>query len=146
MRTLIVLVSLAMMTVAGCAYTHETIPTANIPFAKASYELGGETSAESCGVYIMGVNFANLFGTDTAATSGGAAAGPLAGLLGGGLVEEAEAIYNALQSMPEATHLLSPRVVNTFAGIGNMGMPFFGSRCSTVKAHAVKMGGPNAAQ
>ena len=96
----------------------------------------------------MGVNFANLFGTDTAATSGGGGGGgPLAGLLGGGgLVEEAEAIYNALQSMPEATHLLSPRVVNTFAGIGNMGMPFFGSRCSTVKAHAVKMGGPNAAQ
>ena len=146
MRTLLVLVSLAMMTAAGCSWTHETIPVADIPFAKASYELGGETSAESCGVYIMGYNFANLFGTDTAATSGGAAANPLAALLGGGIIEESEAIYNALQSMPEATHLLSPRVVNSFAGIGTLGMPFFGSRCSTVKAHAVKMGGPNAAQ
>jgi len=136
-----------MMTVAGCAYTHETIPEANIPFAKASYELGGETSAESCGVYIMGLNFASLFGTDTAAMSGGARAmNPLSMLLGGGIPEQGEALYNALQSMPEATHLLKPRVVNTFAGIGNMSIPFFGSRCSTVKAHAVKMGGPNAAQ
>ena len=145
-RTLFLSLGMAIITATGCAFTKETIPEAEIPFARASYELGGETSAESCGTYFFGINWEDIFGNETASTVGGDSVGILDFLFGGGPTEQAEATYIALQSMPGATHLLAPRAVNTFSGFGTLGIPLFGERCSRVKARAVKMGGPNPVQ
>jgi hypothetical protein len=129
----------------GCSHTNATIPDAGIPFARASYKLAGQTSEEECGTYILGLNFGSLFATETGTRTAGG--GGILGLFsGGGTLEEQEAIYKALEKIPEATHLLEPRVKNSFVGIGYVSLPFFGKRCATVKSHAVTMGDVNAAQ
>ena len=136
-RIAVILISFSLC--AGCSFTSESIPEANIQFAKARYELGGATSAEECGTYILFMNFGTLFGTDTAYTSGGG--GGLAALLGGS-AEQNQALYMALQKMEGATHLMKPRVVTTFSGIGTTSLPLFGKRCASVTAQAVTAGGP----
>ncbi len=132
--------------VVGCSHTNATIPDAGIPFARASYKLAGQTSEEECGTYILGLNFGSLFATETGTRSGGA--GGILGLIGGGggTLEEQQALYKALEKIPEATHLLEPRVKNSFVGVGYVGLPFFGKRCAAVKSHAVTMGDVNPAQ
>ena len=60
-RIAVILISFSLC--AGCSFTSESIPEANIQFAKARYELGGATSAEECGTYILFMNFGTLFGT-----------------------------------------------------------------------------------
>jgi len=131
----------------GCAHTNATIPDAGIPFARASYKLAGQTSEEECGTYILGINFGSIFATETGTRTAGGGGGIL-GLLGGGggTLEEQEALYKALEKVPEATHLLEPRVKNSFTGIGYISLPIFGKRCATVKSHAVTMGDVNPAQ
>ena len=130
----------------GCAHTNASIPDAGIPFARASYKLAGETSEEECGTYILGINFGSIFATETGTRTAGGGGGILGLFASGGTLEEQEALYKALEKIPTATHLLEPRVKNSFVGVGYVSLPIFGKRCATVKSHAVTMGDVNPAQ
>jgi hypothetical protein len=141
MRSLL-LVAVASFGLSGCAFKSAAIPGANIPFASADYKVMGKTTAESCGAYVFMLDFAHLL----ASKDGGVSAGssdPLSALLGalpiGGSPETSRALYKALNKMPEATHLLDIRTEGSFTGIGTMGLPLFGERCSTVHARGVKI-------
>jgi hypothetical protein len=144
-RTLIVLLALAAFSVTtGCARRGASIPGAAIPFAKADYTVLGNTNAEECGSYILNIDFGHLF-NDQSASVGVAAADPFSAVLGliGGVVgpkETGRALYTALEKIPEATHLLAPRVHTTQSGIWLGPLMIFGQRCATVDARGVVIG------
>ena len=155
-RFLIALTAVAALT--GCNMKGTSIPGAAIPFAKADYTIMGATNAEECGTYIIGIDWVHIFknegamvapGTFTLQDAGGAiGAGATAGRLS---PEGSRALYYALEKMPEATHLLAPRVNVETTGIPLGPSPYapilFGKRCASVEAHGVKIGDrPNAQQ
>jgi hypothetical protein len=135
----------AMATLAGCNLKSHTFPGAPLPFASVDYDVLGATSAEACGTYIFGIDFGHLF-TDNQGAAGAAAGGdPLSAILGllpiGGPSPEAgRALYDAMEKMPEATNLYSPKIHETVTGISPFGMPLFGQRCAEVEARGVKLG------
>ncbi len=139
--------AVAFAVLSGCSYKNHAAPgfgPSGSRFASVDYSVLGETSAEACGTYVFGIDFGHLF-VDKAGASGGGAADPLSALLGalmGGNPEEARALYEALDKMPEATHLAAYRSHTTSDGLtaGKFGPPIFGKRCSTIVAHGVKMG------
>lgn len=145
MKTRLLLLGITITFMSACAFTNKTVPGAGIPFARADYKLKGATSDKECRTYIVGLNFPRLFFDEFATISGGGGGGIMAligNLFGGGYPETAEALYKAIAKMPGATHLLKSTVKSTFSGFGWLGMPFFGKRCSAVRAHAVHMGQP----
>jgi len=140
----------AFTVLAGCSYKNHLAPPfgpSGSRFASVDYTVLGETSAEACGTYVFGIDFGHLF-VDKAGASGDGAADPISALLGvvgalmGGNPEEARALYEALDKMPEATHLAAHRTHVTSDGLtlGKFGPPIFGERCATIVAHGVKMG------
>ncbi|MEY3212704.1 MAG: hypothetical protein RIT28_3185, partial [Pseudomonadota bacterium] len=108
----------------GCALKGATIPGAPIPFAKADYTVLGATNAEECGAYILAIDFGHLFKNEGAAIMPGSygldgAIGMQAGFVQTGALtaEGRRALYVAMEKMPEATHLLAPRVTIETTGI-----------------------------
>jgi hypothetical protein len=148
-RLVLALSAVAMMT--GCALKGSTVPGAPIPFAKADYTVLGSTNHEECGTYIFTIDFGHLFKNEGASimpgtftldgTLGTGAAVMHSGMLG---PEGSRAMYYALEKMPEATHLLAPRVHTELKGVPlfpSAGAPvLFGTRCTTVEARGVKIG------
>lgn len=132
------LLPLALLALSGCSLKGAQVPSADIPFAEADYTLMGKTSAESCGTYILGIDWGHLFKNESASTTGGDAL-PIPLPIGGGTAEQKRALYDALEKMPDATHLLEPRVESSFSGVGTIGLPMFGKRCAMVHAHGVKI-------
>ena len=134
----------------GCAMKSSTIPGAPIPFAKADYTVMGSTSAEECGSYILGINFQALFKNEAAGSVPGTFT--MSGTVGAGAAmmnnamlspEGSKALYMALEKMPEATHLLAPRVNIEANGVTlgpGTGIVIFGKRCATVEARGVRIG------
>ena len=57
-----------------------------------------------------------------------------------GNAEARRALYEALGRIPDATHLMAPRVSSSFNGLGTTKLPIFGQRCSTVEARGVRIG------
>lgn len=146
-RLLLAAVALAAFT--GCSMKSASIPGAPIPFAKADYTVLGATNAEECGSYIIGINFASLFKNEGGMILPGSfTVDGAAGTMPGGLHSAAmtpegrKALYMALEKMPEATHLLAPRVTVEATGITMLKStyPIFGKRCATVEARGVKIG------
>ena len=136
-------ISAVALAAAGCTNKHATIPNAGIPFAAADYQVMGNTNAEECAKYIIGIDFAHLFSDQMATVEGGGNMGILGALLGGASTpEESRALYSALEKMPEATHLLAPRVKTSTTGvvIPFLGFIIFGDRCAVVDARGVKIG------
>lgn len=134
----------ATATLAGCNLKSHSFPGAPLPFASVDYDVMGATSAEACGTYIFGIDFGHLF-IDNQGNSAASAADPLSMILGmlpiGGPSPEAgRALYDAMEKMPEATNLYSPKVHETVTGISPFGIPFFGQRCAEVEARGVKLG------
>ena len=135
-----VLAAGVLLAASGCDLKRAAIPGADIPFAKADFTVLGNTNAEACGTYIFGINWAELLQNDRASISAGSG-GLLALLFGGvGSPEAAGALYMALEKIPEATHLLSPRVHTVTTGFAPFGLPFFASRCAVVDARGVVIG------
>ncbi|GDX78672.1 hypothetical protein LBMAG42_04830 [Deltaproteobacteria bacterium] len=137
----------AALLLAGCSYKNHNSPGFGARFASVDYTVLGETSAEACGTYVFAIDFGHLFVDKAGATSGGGSGGDpisalLGALLGGGTAEEARALYEALDKMPEATNLAAYRshVTNDGLTAGKFGPPIFGRRCATIVAHGVKMG------
>lgn len=124
-------------TVSGCARRHVGIPGAAIPFAKANYTVLANVNAEECGTYIFGIDWAHLFSNEAAGITGGSILGSL---FGGMSAEGSRALYMALDKIPEATHLLSPRVHTSANGLLMGTWPIFGTRCSIVDARGVRIG------
>ena len=136
--------ALFALTLSGCALKGAKIPGAPIPWADAGYTIMGKTTEEACGSYIFGIDFGHLFanqGASVSASSGASGLGAILAMLpvGGGTKEESRALYHALDKIPEATHFLDIRAESSFAGLGTMGFPVFGQRCSTVHARGVKI-------
>lgn len=127
----------------GCSYKNHNAPGFGAPWASVDYTVLGETSAEACGTYIFGIDFGHLF-VDKAGSGGAAGADPISALLSmfSGNPEESRALYEALDKMPEATHLAAYRshITNDGLTAGKFGPPIFGKRCATIVAHGVKMG------
>ncbi len=134
----ILLVLAGFTFISGCAHKNTNIPSADIPFAEADYEVLGKTNAEACGTYVFGIDFIHLFrdrSTTMAATPG------LFGLFGIGLTREgSRALYDALEKIPEATHLVAPRVHTDRIGVGIGPFLLFGRRCAVVDARGVVIG------
>lgn len=129
-----VLAAGVLLAASGCDLKRAAIPGADIPFAKADFTVLGNTNAEACGSYIFGISA--LFSNERASIN-------LPGLFSGsgvGSPEAASALYMALEKIPEATHLLSPRVHTVISGFAPFGLPFFGSRCAVVDARGVVIG------
>jgi hypothetical protein len=131
----------------GCALKGATIPGAPIPFAKADYTVLGATNAEECGAYIIGIDFGHLFKNEGAAIMPGSygldgAIGMQAGFVQSGAMtaEGRRALYVAMEKMPEATHLLAPRVTIETTGIpiGPVpgARPLFGKRVLVTRAES----------
>ncbi|MDF1562514.1 MAG: hypothetical protein P1V51_05700 [Deltaproteobacteria bacterium] len=144
-RILIALLAVSTLTLAaGCSRRHVGIPGAAIPFAKADYTVLANVNAEECGTYIFGIDWAHLFSNEAASITAGQSSSPFAiigALLGGGMsAEGSRALYMALDKIPEATHLLSPRVHTSANGLLFGSMPIFGTRCSIVDARGVRIG------
>ena len=134
----IVLVLSVLVLASGCALKSATIPSADIPFAEADYTVLGNTNAEACGNYVFGIDFVHLF-SDRSTTIGGTPG--LLGLLTTGLTREgARALYDALEKIPEATHLVAPRVHTNSVGFGIGPVLLFGRRCAIVDARGVVIG------
>jgi len=123
----------------GCAFKGATVPNAGIPFAEADYKVMGKTTADTCGTYLFGIDWAHLFSNQGAMVTG-ASVLPIPFISGGGSPEQRRAMYLALEMIPDATHLLEPRVETTFTGLGTSFMPLFGKRCATVHARGVQIG------
>jgi len=142
-RILLALLAVSVLTVAsGCSRRHVGIPGAAIPFAKADYTILANVNAEECGTYIFGIDWAHLFSNESAgitASASGGIAGILGSLMGGMSAEGARALYMALDKIPEATHLLSPRVHTSANGLLFFSTPIFGTRCSIVDARGVRI-------
>lgn len=124
------LLAAAALMLSGCAMKSANIPSANIPFADAGYTVLGETTEESCGSYVLGIDFGHLF-SDQGASAGWS-------ILSTDTPESSRALYAALAKIPEATHLLDTRVETESTGI-LLGRPIFGQRCATVHAWGVKI-------
>lgn len=133
----------AAIVLSGCSYKNHSAPGFGAKFASVDYTVLGETSAEACGTYVFGIDFGHLFVDKAGAVSGGGG-DPLSILLQmlGGNPEEARALYEALDKMPEATNLAAYRSHVTSDGLtlGKSMQPIFGKRCATIVAHGVKMG------
>jgi hypothetical protein len=142
------LMVLALALLPACSLKTRTIPDAPLPFASVDYTVLGSTTADSCGTYILAIDFGHLFSTTKGGTStsgSGSSSSPISAILGavmGGMgPEESRALYDALEKMPEATNLYAPRIETEASGVGIiMGRPIFGQRCATVEAHGVKLG------
>lgn len=136
----------AAVLLSGCSYKNHNAPRFDARFASVDYSVLGETSAEACGTYVFGIDFGHLF-TDKAGNATYGAADPwllILGIVGfwGPTPEEARALYEALDKMPEATNLAEHRshVTNDGLTFLKFGPPIFGRRCATIVAHGVKMG------
>lgn len=134
----------ATAALAGCNLKSHSFPGAPLPFASVDYDVMGATSAEACGTYIFGIDFGHLF-TDNQGSAAAAGGDPLSAIIGmlpiGGPSPEAgRALYDAMEKMPEATNLYSPKVHETVTGFSPFGIPFFGQRCAEVEARGVKLG------
>lgn len=140
MRSLLVFGALLL---AGCNFKYHSIPGAPLPFASVNYTVMGATSAEACGTYVFGIDFGHLFADQQGSSSGGAT-DPLSAIIGliagGGSPESGRALYDALEKMPEATNLYSPKIHTTVTGFAPFGMPIFGKRCAAIEARGVKLG------
>ncbi len=128
---------LALLTV-GCNKKKHSIPRGmSQPLAKIDYTILGATNHEECGTYILAIDWGHLFANQSYADP---AAGIL-GFLGSYNAEASRALYHAADKMPEATHLVAPRVHSTSSGVLLPGgVPLFGERCSSVEAHGLKTG------
>lgn len=137
------IVGLLLSAAVGCSFKHAKVPEADIPFARADYSLGDKVSQESCNTYIFGIDFSALFGSDTAAVPTGAASALPIPIPGTGFAPEVnEAMYNAVQKMPDATHVVQPRIHTTTKGLVTFGTPIFGKRCGQVDAVSATIKGP----
>ena len=130
----------ALASLAGCSYKFHAAPGSDFHMANADYTVLGETSAEACGTYII-IDWAHLFADKSGSVSGGGG-DPISALLSalGGNPEESRAMYEALEKMPEATHVMAHRSHTTEDGIVMFGRPIFGKRCTRVVGHGVKIG------
>ena len=117
----------------GCSLKTHSIPGADIPFAEANYTVMGKVSHEECGTYTFGLDIVHLF-DDQQASGGAASSLPIPIPIPTGSPEQERALYGALEKMPEATHLLSPRVQTETSGISLGPIILFGKRCSTIYA------------
>ena len=125
----------------GCSFKGAGVPNAPIPFAEADYQVMGKTTADACGGYVFGIDWVHLFGDERASVKASSSVLPISLPLPYGTTpEEARALYLALELMPDATHLLEPRVETSFKGLGWDFLPLFGKRCATVHARGVKIG------
>jgi hypothetical protein len=145
------LAAVALLVTTGCALKGSSVPGASIDFAKADYTVLGATNAEECGTYILGIDWGHLFKNEGAmiapgsftmtGTAGLGAAGVHNALLA---PEGRRALYMSLEKMPDATHLLAPRVNVEIKGVPLGPSPYapllFGQRCATVEARGVKIG------
>ncbi len=108
-------------------------------FANADFTVMGRTNAETCSTYAFGLNFSHIF-SDNSANVGGSVGGIFGSILGGPSGEESRAIYAALEKMPEASHLISPKINSVESGLAPFGLMLFGSKCATVDARGVLIG------
>mgnify|MGYP004352247505 CR=1 FL=1 len=134
-------VAAGILALTACNLKSQTIPGFNPRFASADYQVLARTNHEECGTYVF-IDWGHLFKDESASISGGSG-NPLdsiIGLLPFGVAETDRALYHALERIPEATHLLEPRVHTSWEGIALAPFLMFGTRCSTVEAHGVRIG------
>ncbi|MFT6146715.1 MAG: hypothetical protein ACJAZO_005219 [Myxococcota bacterium] len=127
----------------ACNLKSQTIPGFSPRFASADYQVLARTNHEECGTYVF-IDWGHLF-KDESATVSASASNPLASILAsipflGGPPESSRALYHALERIPEATHLLEPRIHTSWEGIALAPFLMFGTRCATVEAHGVRIG------
>jgi hypothetical protein len=149
-RSGILLGALALLTV-GCNVKKHGVPAGMTqPLDKIDWTILGATNHEECGTYILAIDWAHLFANQSFDAGDpppvvGAPFG-LAGIIAVMSVgrynpDESRALYHAADKMPDATHLIAPRVHSTSSGILLPGgLPLFGERCASVEARGLKVG------
>lgn len=136
-RFLLVAVCLALNI--ACTNRSRNIPEAKITFASVDYEVGDWTDGKACGIYFMGINWATMFGHESARLSGNV----VIPFFSGSTPEEGAALYQAISKVKNATNLYAPQFKTKRTGIWFFGLPIFGEACSRVRARTVTLkGGP----
>ncbi len=125
----------------GCTYKTLSLPSMNPEPAKADYTVQGKTNDEVCADYVFAIDWGHL-----ATNNQGSSASPHGASWGGhnnGPNREARrALYQALDKMPEATHLMASRVHTWGSGwvLPFTTLPIFGERCASVDAYGIRIG------
>ena len=139
----LLMVLLAGGLVFGCASTHESVPTAGIPFADAEYDISGDTAGEECANSIIGLYWGYLFTSDSGTMRSAGGMGlpiPSFGPFVSG--PRSVALRKAMDKVPNATHATAIR-----ANTEKKGIPFiFMNHCEKVHTRGVTMGKPHAHQ
>lgn len=139
----IALLAAGLMALAGCNLKSQSLPGFAPRMASADWQVLGRTNHEECGTYVF-IDWAHLFKNEAAAATAGG--GDITSLIASfipspaGTPEARRALYHALEKVPEATHLLEPRVHVTWKGFALAPVLMFGQRCATVDAHGVRIG------
>ena len=130
----VLMVLLASTFVFGCASTNDSIPAADIEFARADYKMTGDTSAEECATSILGLHWGYLFSSDTGDLRSGVVGFPSFGPFISG--PRSVAVRKALDKLQGATHATATRNYTDASGI-----PFFFMKtCEKVKTRGVAIG------
>lgn len=132
-------ITAGILALTACSLKGQTVPGFNPRFASADYQVLARTNHEECGTYVF-IDWGHLFKNERASITSDSPLGALAGLLPLGVPETNRALYHALERIPEATHLMQPRVHTSWDGIALAPFLMFGTRCSTVEAHGVRIG------
>ncbi len=122
----------------ACNLKGQTIPAFSPDWASADYQVLARTNHEECGTYVF-VDWQHLFKNEGARMTGGDSILAMIPFFSGP-PEASRALYHALERIPEATHLMEPRVHTSWDGIALAPFLMFGTRCATVEAHGVRIG------
>lgn len=122
-------VAMAALVLASChaAVTQSPALRSNgLDLAKADYSISAETVGKACKTRVFGVIWSDLFTTNE-------------GYIGMYPVWDyvsSVATHDALNKVPAATYVVTPRVEEVVSGL----YPVFGEKCVTVKARAITLG------
>ncbi len=109
-----------------------SVGSAELPLAPVGYKILDWTTVEACSSYAFSFRVPQSGKQRFGYISRGA-------IIGGALrdPDSSEALFAAMESLENATHLLNPRFEVEVSGLTMFGSPIFGRRCSTVRVRGI---------
>ncbi|MCA9492026.1 MAG: hypothetical protein KC621_18965 [Myxococcales bacterium] len=129
---------LPLVALCACATRVHHVPELKPAWSEGPWEVEGRVRTESCAIYILAVDWPHLFADESARVDGAVLRPPWSRVV----PEERRALYDAMQRLPDATHILAPRSHVETVGVSILGRPLFGERCAAVDVTGVRFGAP----
>ncbi|MCB9686916.1 MAG: hypothetical protein H6735_17890 [Alphaproteobacteria bacterium] len=128
--------ALPLLVLGACATRVHHVPELKAAWSEGPWVVEGRVRTESCAIYILAVDWPHLFADQRARVDGAALRPPWSRVV----PEERRALYDAMQRLPDATHVLAPRGHVETVGVSILGRPLFGERCAAVDVTGVRLG------